>query len=76
LKTVESGKYPVSRPLFFYVKDAHVGVIPGLLEYAEFFVSEPVSGMGSPLERAGLIPLNDTERAQILADIKARKTIQ
>ena len=76
LKTVESGKYPVSRPLFFYVKDAHVGVIPGLLEYAEFFVSEPVSGMGSPLERAGLIPLNDTDRAKIMADIQARKTIQ
>ncbi|MCD8504564.1 MAG: substrate-binding domain-containing protein [Burkholderiaceae bacterium] len=75
LKTIETGEYPVSRPLFFYVKDAHVGVIPGLLEYAEFFVSEPVSGMGSPLERAGLIPLNDTERAQIIADIRARKTV-
>ncbi len=76
LQTVESGKYPVSRPLFFYIKDAHVGVIPGLLEYAEFFLSDAVSGMGSPLERAGLIPLNDKERAQITADIKARKTIQ
>ncbi len=76
LQTVESGKYPVSRPLFFYVKDAHVGVIPGLLEYAEFFLSESVSGIGSPLERAGLIPLNDAERAQIAADVKARKTVK
>ncbi len=35
LETVASGKYPVSRPLFFYVKKAHLGVIPGLKEYAE-----------------------------------------
>ena len=65
LKTVESGKYPVSRPLFFYIKGEHVGVIPGLIEYAQFFISEPVSGLGSPLERAGLIPLNDKERMLI-----------
>jgi len=76
LDTVISGEYPVSRPLFFYVKDAHIGVIPGLQEYAQFFVSEPVAGMGSPLERAGLIPLSDSERAEQIADIKARKTIQ
>jgi phosphate transport system substrate-binding protein len=75
LKTVIEGKYPVSRPLFFYVKDAHIGVIPGLQQYAEFFVSEPVSGMGSPLERAGLIPLSDEERAKQMQDIKNRVSV-
>lgn len=75
LETIESGKYPVSRPLFFYIKDAHVGVIPGLLEYAQYFVSAPVSGMGSPLEKAGLIPLNNKERAEVIAGIKSRKAL-
>ncbi len=72
LKTVESGEYPISRPLFFYIKDAHIGVIPGLQEYARFFLSEGVSGMGSPLEQAGLVPLNDQERAEILSRVENR----
>jgi phosphate transport system substrate-binding protein len=51
VETVASGEYPVSRPLFFYVKKAHIGTIPGLKEYAEFFVSErmmPVKTARSP----------------------------
>ncbi len=71
--SIESGKYPVSRPLFFYVKDAHVGVIPGLLEYAQYYLSPQVSGAGSVLDKAGLIPLNGRERAAVLADVRARK---
>lgn len=74
-ETIESGKYPVSRPLYFYIKDAHVGVVPGLLEFAQFFLSPGVSGPGSPLDKAGLIPLNGKERAQVLANIKARKAL-
>jgi phosphate transport system substrate-binding protein len=75
LQTIESGKYPISRPLFFYIKDAHVGVIPGVLEYARFFLSPGVSGMGSPLEKAGLVPLNDKERAEVLSAIQNRKSL-
>ena len=76
LDTIGSGEYPVSRPLFFYMKGEHIGVIPGLKEYAEFFLSEQVSGFGSPLESAGLIPLSDKERKSILANIKAGKIVQ
>lgn len=75
LETIESGKYPVSRPLFFYIKDAHVGVIPGLLEYAQYFLSPQVGGMGSPLEKAGLIPMNNKERAEVLGKVKARASL-
>jgi phosphate transport system substrate-binding protein len=75
LETIETGQYPVSRPLFFYIKDAHVGVIPGLLEYAQFFVANKMGGMGSPLEKAGLIPLNSKERAEVSASIRARKAM-
>ena len=70
LETIESGKYPISRPLYFYIKGDHIGTIPGLVEYAQFFVSSAVSGMGSPLEKAGLVPLNDQERAEVSARLK------
>ena len=42
-ETISTGEYPVSRPLFFYIKKAHIGVIPGLKEYAEFFISDAKS---------------------------------
>ena len=70
LATIETGEYPISRPLYFYVKVDHVGTIPGLLDYARFFVSPAVSGVGSPLEKAGLVPLNDKERREVLARLK------
>ncbi|NDV01634.1 PstS family phosphate ABC transporter substrate-binding protein [Pseudoroseicyclus tamaricis] len=54
--TIASGEYPVSRPLYFYVKGAHIGVIPGLKEYAEFFVSDDMAGPGGPLSEYGLVP--------------------
>lgn len=56
LDTIADGSYPVSRPLFFYVKGAHIGVVPGLEEFTEFFMSEAVNGLGGPLEAAGMIP--------------------
>lgn len=75
-QTVLNGTYPVSRPLFFYVKGEHTKVIKGLPQYVEYFVSKKASGKGSKLDRAGLIPLSDTERAQVLADFKAGKSVK
>lgn len=75
IDNIIAGKYPVSRPLFFYVKGEHIGVVPGLQQFAEYFVSEAASGFGSPLESAGLIPLADKERAEILKNIRAKKTL-
>ena len=68
--TIETGEYPISRPLYFYIKGDHVGTIPGLMDYARFFVSPAVSGVGSPLEKAGLVPLNDKERREVMAKLK------
>jgi len=56
LDTIASGDYPVSRPLQFYVKGAHIGVIPGLEDYVAFFLSEQMAGAGGTLEAAGLVP--------------------
>ena len=54
-ETIASGEYPVSRPLFFYIKKAHLGVIPGLQEYADFFVSNEIAGPSGPLANYGLV---------------------
>ncbi len=54
-ETIASGEYPVSRPLFFYVKIAHLDVIPGLQEYVDFFVSDDMAGPNGPLSQYGLV---------------------
>ncbi|SFS10304.1 substrate-binding domain-containing protein [Yoonia litorea] len=61
-ETVASGEYPVSRPLYFYIKAAHLGVIPGLQEFASFFVADEVAGPGGPLATYGLV--SDPELAE------------
>ncbi len=55
VETISTGEYPVSRPLYFYVKKQHIGVIPGLKEYVEFFVSDDVAGPDGPLAAYGLV---------------------
>lgn len=74
-ETISTGKYPVSRPLFFYVKGEHIGVVPGIQQYVEYFLNEKVSGSGSQLDDAGLIPMSKKERADAQADFKARKVV-
>lgn len=74
-ETIASGKYPVSRPLFFYVKKAHLGVIPGLKEYVEFFTSEEMIGPDSPLAAYGLVAAPDAERDEIRANFESGKTL-
>jgi phosphate transport system substrate-binding protein len=59
---IAAGEHPVSRPLFFYVKAAHLDVIPGLREYVEFFISDPVVGPTGPLAAYGLVPAPNAER--------------
>lgn len=56
VETIASGDYPISRPLYFYLKNAHLGVIPGLKEYVEFFVSDDMAGPDGALAQYGLVP--------------------
>ncbi len=73
LDTVVSGDYPVSRPLFFYVKGQHIGTVPGIEEYVQFFLSEGISGNSGTLEAAGLIPQPAEKSAEVLAAFEAAK---
>ncbi|MBC7144349.1 MAG: substrate-binding domain-containing protein [Thioclava marina] len=72
-ETIASGDYPVSRPLFFYVKKAHIGQIPGLKEYAEFFVSDDMAGADGPLAQYGLV--SDPELAKTQEAVAAETTM-
>jgi phosphate transport system substrate-binding protein len=62
---IASSKYPVSRPLFIYVKKAHVGVIPGLREFVTEFVSERSMGGDGYLADKGLVPMPASELAKV-----------
>jgi len=68
---IASGAYPVSRPLFFYVKGEHIGAIPGISEYVNEFISEKAIGDYGYLTDRGLIPAPSGERKQIRADAEA-----
>jgi phosphate transport system substrate-binding protein len=70
-EAIADGKYPVSRPLFFYVKKAHVGVIPGIKEYLHEFTSEKAWGEEGYLSEKGMIPMPDAERKQFRSDIES-----
>jgi phosphate transport system substrate-binding protein len=74
--SVASGKYPVSRPLYFYVKKAHIGTIPGLKEYVSFFTSAKMIGEEGPLAEYGLVPLPKKEFDALQGHIKAMKTMK
>jgi phosphate transport system substrate-binding protein len=72
-ENIADGKYPVSRPLFFYVKKAHVGTIPGMAEYLAEFTSEKAWGPDGYLADKGMIPMPDAERQKFAADVKELK---
>ena len=67
---IADGDYPVSRPLYFYVKKAHVDVIPGLKGFLREFTSERAWGEEGYLSERGLIPMPDEERRQVAADVR------
>ncbi|NCF50849.1 phosphate ABC transporter substrate-binding protein [Gammaproteobacteria bacterium] len=72
---IADGRYPVARPLYFYVKKAHVDVIPGLRGFLREFSSERAWGEEGYLSDRGLIPMPDAERAGIAADVRNLKSL-
>ena len=68
---IASGDYPVSRSLYFYIKKAHVGVVPGIEEYAAEFTSEAAAGEDGYLVDKGLIPLPQDEFKTISGNVGA-----
>lgn len=67
--------YSISRPIYFYVKKAHIGVVPGIQEFVAEFVSEKSWGMDGYLAEKGLIPLGDDLRKKSGASVLAGETL-
>ena len=69
-ESIADGSYPVSRPLYFYIKKDHIGTIPGIEEFLAEFTSESAFGDEGYLTDKGLIPLGDAQRAKMKKSVK------
>ena len=74
-ETIADGSYPISRPLYFYVKKAHMDSIPGIGNFLEEFTSEAAMGEDGYLLDKGLIPLSEEERDRLRKNVLAGKTL-
>lgn len=74
-ENIAAGKYTVSRPLFIYVKKAHVGVIPGMSEFLAEFTSEAAWGQDGYLADKGLIPAPKAEQEEFAKAAKDLKPL-
>ncbi|HBA35451.1 MAG TPA: phosphate ABC transporter substrate-binding protein [Gammaproteobacteria bacterium] len=72
---IADGSYPVSRPLYFYAKKAHIGSIPGIEEFLAEFTSEQAWGEEGYLSDRGLIPIPTEERQQFADDVKSLNSL-
>jgi len=70
-ESISTGEYPVSRPLYFYVKAAHLDVIAGLPEFVAFFVSDDMAGPDGPLAEYGLVSDPDLAATQTAVENRA-----
>ncbi len=75
-ENISSGKYGISRSLYFYVKKSHIGQVPGLKEYIAEFTSERAAGGEGYLADKGLIPLTDAELKAVRADALALQVVK
>ena len=80
-ETIESGDYPISRSLFFYVKKQHIGSIPGIKDYMLEFLSD--RQLGTPeqffadgaLTERGLVPVTGEVRKRMIDRAKNLTTM-
>ncbi len=75
-ETIASGEYPVSRPLYFYVKKAHVSQIPGMEAFLKEFTSKKAMGDEGYLTDKGLIPLDEDKYTEVATGIKELKNLE
>ncbi len=71
-ENISSSKYPVSRSLFFYIKNSHAKKVPAMNEYVKLFMSEKMIGFDGILGEIGLIPLPENTRTDIRNSVKNR----
>lgn len=68
-EAISDGSYPVSRPLYFYIKNAHLDAIPGIREFVAEFMSDKASGAEGYLTEKGMIPMSLDERGDLVPKV-------
>lgn len=69
-ENITSGRYPISRTLFIYVKGEHMKTVPGIKEFLSELLSDDASSEDGYLALQGLIPLNKEERKKVQERVK------
>jgi len=73
--SISSGQYPISRSLFFYIKNSHAKDVPAIAKYVDLFMKEDMIGKEGVLGEIGLIALPDARRTAIRASVAERKKL-
>ncbi len=74
-EAISAGDYPISRSLFFYVKNSHADEIPAIYEYVEMFLSESMIGDMGYLKEEGLIPLPAEQREEMRKAVLSKEKL-
>jgi len=74
-EAISAGDYPISRSLFFYIKNGHAGEVAGLYEYVELFLSEQMIGDMGYLKEEGLIPLPAEQREEMRKAVLSKERL-
>lgn len=75
-ENIADGSYPVARSLYYYVKKAHIGSVPGIAEYNAEFMSERAIGDEGYLIDKGLIPMPPQQRKQMQTAVTGLKPLR
>ncbi len=75
-ESISEEEYPVARSLWFYIKDAHEGVVPGIGEYVSLFMDPIMIGGDGLLVEEGLIPLPAARAAEWRDRVEDRVELQ
>jgi len=81
-ENVSSGEFPLRRSIYYYVKRAHMlnakgeGVVRGLREFMADVTRDEIMGPGGLLDKLGLVPLPDTERAMARQNVGILKRLE
>jgi phosphate transport system substrate-binding protein len=74
-ESIAEGDYSISRPLYFYVKKAHIGVVPGIAGYLREFTAEGTWGDEGYLTDRGMIPLDAVKRKAVGDAVKNQTSL-
>ncbi len=71
-ESIAKGEYPVSRSMFMYMKNAHIGKVKGMEEFINMYASDAMIGQKGVLKNIGLIPMPTETLKEVQKAVKAK----